>query len=205
MLAKRLFDCSCVLLTLPLTIPLLLVTALIVRIGLGSPVLFVQERPGKDGRLFRLIKFRTMRDTRHADGTLLPDAQRLPPLGRLLRASSLDELPELWNVLRAEMSLVGPRPLLPEYLPLYSPQQARRHDVLPGITGWAQINGRNALSWDQKFALDVWYVAHRSLWLDCWILARTVIQMFQRSGIAAAGEATMPRFEGPSPQPGKSS
>lgn len=205
MLAKRLFDCSCVFLTLPLTVPLLLVTALIVRIGLGSPVLFIQERPGKGGRLFLLVKFRTMRDARRADGTLLPDAQRLPPLGRLLRASSLDELPELWNVLRGEMSLVGPRPLLPEYLPLYSPQQARRHDVLPGITGWAQINGRNALSWDQKFALDVWYVTHRSLWLDCWILALTVIKMFQRSGISAAGEATMPRFEGPAQQTGKRS
>ncbi len=196
MLAKRLFDCALVALTAPLTVPLLIVTALVVRAGLGSPVLFVQERPGHNSRPFRMIKFRTMRDARGADGNLLPDAQRLPPLGRALRASSLDELPELLNVLRGEMSLVGPRPLLPEYLPLYSREQARRHEVLPGITGWAQVNGRNALSWEQKFALDVWYVEHRSLALDCRILLRTVLNVLRRSGISASGEATMPRFEG---------
>ena len=178
-----------------LAVPLALL-AWQVRRKLGSPVLFTQVRPGLHGKSFRMVKFRTMTDARDASGALLPDAQRLTPFGRFLRASSLDELPELWNVLRGEMSLVGPRPLLMEYLPLYSPEQARRHEVRPGITGWAQINGRNAISWADKFALDVWYVDHRSLWLDLRILWMTVRKVLVRDGISAAGEATMPRFEG---------
>jgi lipopolysaccharide/colanic/teichoic acid biosynthesis glycosyltransferase len=148
------------------------------------------------GRQFTMVKFRTMTDERGPDGVLLPDAQRLTPFGRFLRASSLDELPELWNVLKGEMSLVGPRPLLMEYLPLYTPEQARRHEVRPGITGWAQVNGRNAISWADKFALDVWYVDHRSLWLDVQILWRTVRKVLVRDGISAAGEATMTKFTG---------
>ncbi len=167
-----------------------------VRRKLGSPVLFTQVRPGLHGKPFRMVKFRTMTDARDSSGALLPDAKRLTPFGRFLRASSLDELPELWNVLRGEMSLVGPRPLLMEYLPLYSPDQARRHEVRPGITGWAQVNGRNAISWADKFALDVWYVDHRSLWLDVRILWLTVRKVLVRDGISAAGEATMPKFEG---------
>ena len=163
---------------------------------LGSPVLFTQVRPGVHGKPFLMVKFRTMTDERDASGALLPDAKRLTPFGRFLRASSLDELPELWNVLRGEMSLVGPRPLLMEYLPLYSPEQARRHEVRPGITGWAQVNGRNAISWADKFALDVWYVDNRSLWLDVKILWRTVRKVLVRDGISAAGEATMPKFTG---------
>ncbi len=167
-----------------------------VRRKLGSPVLFTQVRPGLHGKPFRMVKFRTMTDARDATGALLTDAQRLTPFGRFLRASSLDELPELWNVLRGEMSLVGPRPLLMEYLPLYSPEQARRHKVRPGITGWAQVNGRNAISWADKFALDVWYVDNHSLWLDLRILWLTVRKVVVRDGISAEGEATMPRFEG---------
>ena len=169
------------------------------RCKLGSPVLFRQVRPGLYGRPFMMVKFRTMTDERGADGALLPDAQRLTAFGHFLRASSLDELPELWNVLRGEMSLVGPRPLLMEYLPLYSPAQARRHDVRPGITGWAQVNGRNAVSWDERFALDVWYVEHCSLWLDLRILWLTVRKVLVREGISAQGEATMPRFTGNKP------
>ena len=193
---KRLFDLLAAALgLLLLTVPLALL-AWQVRRKLGSPVLFTQVRPGLHGRPFRMVKFRTMTDARDASGALLPDAQRLTPFGRFLRASSLDELPELWNVLRGDMSLVGPRPLLMEYLPLYSPEQARRHEVRPGITGWAQVNGRNAISWADKFALDVWYVDHRSLWLDLRILWLTVRKVLVRDGISAAGEATMPRFEG---------
>lgn len=180
---------------LVLAVPLLAL-AWLVRRKLGSPVLFTQVRPGLHGKPFRMVKFRTMTDARDASGALLPDAQRLTPFGRFLRASSLDELPELWNVLRGEMSLVGPRPLLMEYLPLYSTEQARRHEVRPGITGWAQVNGRNTISWADKFALDVWYVDHRSLWLDVRILWLTVRKVLVRDGISAAGEATMPRFEG---------
>ena len=159
-------------------------------------MLFRQVRPGKDGRTFEMIKFRTMTDERGKDGELLPDAQRLTPFGQFLRSTSLDELPELWNVLKGEMSLVGPRPLLMEYLPLYSERQARRHDLKPGITGWAQINGRNALSWEEKFELDVWYVENRTLWLDIKILFLTVWQVVKRDGISHGEEATMPRFEG---------
>jgi lipopolysaccharide/colanic/teichoic acid biosynthesis glycosyltransferase len=193
---KRLFDFVAALLALMLFALPLLVLARLIRRKLGSPVLFKQVRPGLHGKPFKMVKFRTMTDERGSDGALLPDAQRLTPFGRFLRASSLDELPELWNVLNGEMSLVGPRPLLMEYLPLYSPEQARRHEVRPGITGWAQINGRNAISWTDKFALDVWYVDHRSLWLDVRILCLTVRKVLVRDGISAAGEATMPRFEG---------
>ena len=196
---KRLFDLLVSAIgLLILAVPLALL-AWQVRRKLGSPVLFTQRRPGLHGKPFRMIKFRTMTDARDTSGALLPDAQRLTPFGRFLRASSLDELPELWNVLRGEMSLVGPRPLLMEYLPLYSPEQARRHEVRPGITGWAQVNGRNAISWADKFALDVWYVDHRSLWLDVRILWLTVRKVLVRDGISAAGEATMPRFEGDKP------
>lgn len=193
---KRLFDLlASAMGLLLLAVPLALL-AWQVRRKLGSPVLFTQVRPGLHGKPFRMVKFRTMTDARDASGALLPDAQRLTPFGRFLRASSLDELPELWNVLRGEMSLVGPRPLLMEYLPLYSPEQARRHEVRPGITGWAQVNGRNAISWADKFALDVWYVDHRSLWLDVRILWLTVRKVVVRDGISAAGEATMPKFTG---------
>ena len=193
---KRLFDFLFSMLgLLALCLPLL-VLILVVRQKLGSPVFFRQVRPGFHGKPFRMVKFRTMTDERDSSGALLPDAQRLTPFGSFLRASSLDELPELWNVLRGEMSLVGPRPLLMEYLPLYSPEQARRHELRPGITGWAQVNGRNAISWADKFALDVWYVDHRSLWLDVRILWMTVRKVLVRDGISAAGEATMPKFEG---------
>ena len=193
---KRLFDITAAFAALLLlALPLALLTWQ-VRRKLGSPAFFRQVRPGMHGQPFEMVKFRTMTDARGADGALLPDADRLTPFGRFLRASSLAELPELWNVLKGEMSLVGPRPLLMEYLPLYSPQQARRHEVRPGITGWAQVNGRNALGWDEKFKLDVWYVDHRSLWLDIKILWLTVKKVLVREGISAAGEATMPRFTG---------
>ena len=161
----------------------------------GSPF-FTQVRPGKDGQLFTLIKFKTMTDARDAQGKLLPDADRLTPVGRWVRKTSLDELPQLLNVVRGEMSLVGPRPLLPEYLPLYSPEQARRHEVRPGITGWAQVNGRNAISWEQKFAYDVWYVDHQSFGLDMKILLRTITKVLRGSGINAAHAATMEKFTG---------
>ena len=193
---KRLFDITAAFAALLLlALPLALLTWQ-VRRKLGSPAFFRQVRPGMHGQPFEMVKFRTMTDARGPDGALLPDADRLTPFGRFLRASSLDELPELWNVLKGEMSLVGPRPLLMEYLPLYSPQQARRHEVRPGITGWAQVNGRNALGWNDKFKLDVWYVDHRSLWLDIKILWLTVKKVLVREGISAAGEATMPRFTG---------
>lgn len=195
---KRLFDvvasaCALLLLALPL-----LVVIWMVRRKLGSPVFFTQMRPGLQGKPFLMVKFRTMTDARGPDGALLPDADRLTPFGRFLRATSLDELPELWNVVKGDMSLVGPRPLLMEYLPLYSPEQARRHAVRPGVTGWAQVNGRNTLSWDDKFKLDVWYVDHRSLWLDLKILWLTVRKVLVREGISAAGEATMGKFTGSS-------
>ena len=167
-----------------------------VRRKLGSPVFFQQVRPGLHGQPFNMVKFRTMTGARAADGTLLPDAERLTSFGRFLRASSLDELPELWNVLKGEMSLVGPRPLLMQYLPLYSPTQARRHEVRPGITGWAQINGRNALSWEQKFDLDIVYVDSHSIGLDIKILWLTIRKVLMREGISAAGEATMSAFTG---------
>jgi lipopolysaccharide/colanic/teichoic acid biosynthesis glycosyltransferase len=193
---KRLFDLVVASLALLfLAVPLLALAGLIRR-KLGSPVLFRQVRPGLQGKPFTMVKFRTMTDECGSDGALLPDAQRLTPFGRFLRASSLDELPELRNVLRGEMSLVGPRPLLMEYLPLYTPEQARRHEVRPGITGWAQVNGRNAIGWPDKFALDVWYVDNQSLWLDIQILWMTVRKVLVRDGISAAGEATMSKFTG---------
>ena len=174
----------------------LLLLALLVRTKLGSPVFFRQTRPGLHGKPFEMLKFRTMTDARDAQGELLPDSERLPPFGRFLRSSSLDELPELWNVLKGEMSLVGPRPLLMEYLPLYTPQQYRRHEVRPGVTGWAQVNGRNAISWEEKFALDVWYVENQSFWLDVKILFLTVKKVLVKDGISASGEATMTKFTG---------
>lgn len=193
---KRLFDFFASLLgLLVLALPLLALIWL-VRRKLGSPVFFRQVRPGMNGKPFEMVKFRTMTDERDPGGELLPDAVRLTPFGRFLRSSSLDELPELWNVLKGDMSLVGPRPLLMEYLPLYSPEQARRHEVRPGVTGWAQINGRNAISWEDKFKLDTWYVDNRSLWLDIKILWLTVKKVLVRDGISAAGEATMSKFTG---------
>lgn len=193
---KRTFDLLLVLATLPLWLPVVAALALLVRLALGGPVLFRQPRVGRQGRVFRLWKFRSMTDARDARGRLLPDAERLTPFGRALRSTSLDELPSLVNVLRGEMSLVGPRPLLVEYLPLYSPRQARRHEVRPGVTGWAQVNGRNALGWEQRFEHDVWYVDHRSFWLDLRILAMTVAKVFRREGVSAEGHATMEPFRG---------
>ncbi len=193
---KRLFDIIVTTFFLVPTILLGLLVAVIVRIKMGSPVIFSQVRPDLHGRPFRMYKFRSMTDQRDANGEYLLDEMRLTSFGEFLRSSSLDELPELWNVLKGDMSLVGPRPLLMEYLPLYSPEQARRHEVRPGITGWAQVNGRNALSWEEKFKLDVWYVDHRSLWLDIKILWLTVRKVLVREGISAAGEATMHKFTG---------
>lgn len=193
---KRLMDLSAAILGLLLLSPLILLLALLIRLKLGSPILFSQIRPGLDGKPFNMIKFRSMTDERDAKGALLPDSVRLTAFGKFLRSSSLDELPELWNVLKGEMSLVGPRPLLMEYLHHYTPEQARRHLVRPGITGWAQINGRNAISWEEKFKLDVWYVDNQSFWLDLKILFLTVKKVFVREGISAAGEATMPKFTG---------
>ena len=193
---KRGFDFVAALVALFLLALPLLVLIVQVRRKLGSPIFFRQTRPGIQGKPFEMIKFRTMTDARDPNGQLLNDAARLTPFGRFLRSSSLDELPELWNVLKGDMSLVGPRPLLMEYLPLYSLEQARRHEVRPGITGWAQVNGRNALSWEEKFKLDVWYVENQSLWLDIKILWMTVQKVLVREGVSAAGEATMPRFTG---------
>ena len=195
---KRLSDILCAGGGLLLLSPLLLWLAWRIRQDMGSPVLFTQERPGKGGKPFRMIKFRSMRDALGPDGQPLSDLERLTTLGQKLRSSSADELPELWNVVKGEMSLVGPRPLLMEYLPLYTPEQARRHEVRPGITGWAQVNGRNAISWDEKFALDVWYVDNRTFWLDLKILAHTILKVFARDGIMAAGGGIMPKFRGPS-------
>ncbi|WP_431603778.1 sugar transferase [Alcanivorax profundi] len=193
---KRLMDIAGALCGLLVLGPVILLLAVLVRVKLGSPVLFRQVRPGKDSRVFQMAKFRTMTDARDANGDLLPDADRLTGFGQFLRSSSLDELPELWNVLKGDMSLVGPRPLLMEYLPLYSERQARRHEVRPGVTGWAQINGRNALSWDEKFELDVWYVENRTLWLDIKILFLTVWKVVKRDGISQEGEVTMSKFTG---------
>ena len=177
----------------------MLALALLVRLKLGAPVLFRQQRPGLHGKPFTLYKFRTMIGARDADGNLLPDAERLTSFGRFLRSSSLDELPELFNVLKGEMSLVGPRPLLMEYLPLYSEEQMRRHEARPGITGWAQINGRNALTWEDKFKLDVWYVDHRSLWLDIRIIVLTIWKILKREGISQPGHVTAQKFMGERP------
>lgn len=195
-ISKRLLDLLVSLFLLILLFPLLLIVALVVRVKIGSPVLFEQVRPGFHGKLFKIKKFRTMSSEKNCDGELLPDEQRLPTLGKWLRASSIDELPSLFNVLKGDLTLVGPRPLIPQYLPLYSEQQARRHDVAPGITGWAQINGRNALSWEERFRLDVWYVDNQSFMLDMKIIARTGIKVIRQDGITKEGHATMPPFEG---------
>jgi len=195
-MAKRIFDLVLLGVSLPVLLPVFVVVGLLVRLKLGSPVLFRQQRPGLKGVPFEMIKFRTMLDSRDEAGELLSDEERLTSFGRSLRASSLDELPELWNIFKGEMSFVGPRPLLMQYLPLYSAEQARRHDALPGITGWAQIKGRNSLSWDEKFKYDVWYVDNRSLGLDLKILAQTGQLVFGRKGVSADGHATMPPFEG---------
>lgn len=195
-MVKRIFDFVAALVLVVILSPVLLLTAVVAALTMGCPIVFRQERPGKGGRLFTLYKFRTMRSAIGADGRPLDDSQRLTSVGKTLRSSSLDELPELWNVIKGEMSLVGPRPLLVEYLPRYSPEQARRHEVLPGITGWAQVNGRNAITWEQKFALDLWYVDNRSLLLDMEILAMTLRALIKRTGISARGHATMPEFEG---------
>ncbi len=193
---KRLFDFGAASLLIILLSPVIAVVALITRWRLGSPVLFSQQRPGMAGKPFTLRKFRTMTDERDADGQLLPDEQRLGRFGSFLRSTSLDELPEFLNVLTGDMSLVGPRPLLMRYLERYTPEQARRHEVRPGITGWAQVNGRNALSWEQKFALDVWYVDHLSFRLDLRILALTLVRTLRREGISQQGQATMEEFYG---------
>ncbi len=193
---KRLFDLFIGAIAAIILSPLMAAIALLVWIRLGKPVLFRQVRPGLHGQPFRLLKFRTMIDAADGNGSPLSDAERLTPFGHFLRRWSLDELPELYNVLRGDMSLVGPRPLLMEYLPLYTAEQARRHNVRPGLTGWAQVNGRNAISWDQKFALDLWYVKHLNLSLDLRILWLTIRNVFTRHGISAEGETTMPRFTG---------
>ena len=198
---KRLLDLTLVLPLLLLTLPLLAGGAALAALLNRGRWLFRQARPGWHGRLFTLCKLQTMTEARDAAGQLLPDAQRLPPLGRWLRATSLDELPQLWNIVRGDLSLVGPRPLLPEYLPLYSPQQARRHAVRPGLTGWAQVNGRNAIGWEEKFAFDVWYVDHLSLALDLSILWRTAGRVLGRRGINAPGQATTVAFQGSPPPP----
>jgi len=193
---KRVFDIALSLVLLLLLSPLIAMVAAGVRARLGAPVLFRQMRPGLHAQPFIMLKFRTMIEMHGSDGQPLADERRLTPFGRFLRGSSLDELPELLNVLRGEMSLVGPRPLLMEYVPLYNEFQARRHEVRPGITGWAQINGRNALSWEEKFDLDIWYVENRTMWLDIRILALTVLKVIRREGVSAANEATMPAFRG---------
>jgi sugar transferase EpsL len=194
--SKRLLDLALTIPALILLAPLLALVACLVRIKLGAPILFRHQRPGLHGRPFILLKFRTMIDARDEDGKLLPDAQRLTRFGHFLRSTSIDELPELINVLKGEMSLVGPRPLLMEYLDRYTPEQMRRHDILPGITGWAQINGRNALEWGQRFALDVWYVDHQSLWLDLKIFVLTVWKVVLREGISQTGQATVEEYKG---------
>ena len=195
---KRIFDLLAALLGLTILSPVLTVTAVLVRVKLGSPVLFSQLRPGLNSKPFYVYKFRTMTDQRDADGQLLPDDVRLTPFGKLLRKLSLDELPQLFNVIKGDLSLVGPRPLLMQYLSLYSTEQARRHEVRPGITGWAQVNGRNAISWEEKFRLDVWYVDNRSFWLDLRILLLTLKKVFIREGISQEGQATMEKFSGSS-------
>lgn len=195
-LLKRLIDIGLASVALVLLSPVLLVIAGSVWFFLGSPVLFTQNRPGLNAKIFKMIKFRTMRDATDSNGNTLPDSERLTKFGLFLRASSLDELPELWNVLKGDMSLVGPRPLLIEYLALYTPEQMRRHEVRPGITGWAQVNGRNAISWEEKFKLDVWYVDNRSFWLDMKILLLTMKKVFVREGISADGHVTIEPFKG---------
>ena len=193
---KRIFDILVSVIALFLLCPIIFVVIRKVAKNLGIPVLFKQERPGQYGQIFRMIKFRSMRDAVDKEGNSLPDSERLTPFGQKLRSSSLDELPGLWNVLKGDMSLVGPRPLLVEYLPLYSDEQAKRHNVRPGITGWAQVNGRNAISWEEKFKLDVWYIENQSFWLDIKILFLTVKKVFIKDGISSEGEVTMHKFTG---------
>ena len=195
-MGKRLFDLCVSILAISLLWPVLLLLAMLVRANLGSPILFVQQRPGLNGVPFNMFKFRTMTDAKDVAGNSLTDADRLTRFGKFLRSTSLDELPEFWNMLKGEMSLVGPRPLLMDYLPLYNNVQARRHEVRPGITGWAQINGRNAIRWDEKFKLDVWYVDNRTFKLDIYIIALTALRVFQRHGVNAQGDVTMPVFTG---------
>jgi lipopolysaccharide/colanic/teichoic acid biosynthesis glycosyltransferase len=190
------FDVLLSMVVLIVLLPAIAVVALLIYRKLGSPVLFRQTRPGFHGKPFKMIKFRTMLDAVDAQGNPLPDSERMAPFGQFLRASSLDELPGLWNVFKGDMSLAGPRPLLMEYLPLYSKEQSRRHDVRPGVTGWAQVNGRNAISWEEKFKLDVWYVDNRSFWLDLKILLLTVKKVLVRDGISGEGEVTMSKFTG---------
>lgn len=196
---KRAFDIFIACLVLLLFLPFLIIIGILIRLKLGSPILFFQERPGKNGVLFKMIKFRTMTDARNENGNLLSDKERLTPFGKFLRACSIDELPELLNVLKGDMSLVGPRPLLVEYLELYNKDQSRRHEVVPGVTGWAQVNGRNAISWEDRFNLDIWYVDHRSFRLDLLILFRTAKKVLIREGINSEGQATMEKFKGTSP------
>lgn len=193
---KRIFDFLVAGSALIILAPIILVIALFVRVRLGAPIFFTQIRPGLNGQPFRMVKFRTMLDILDSNGRALPDELRMTRFGRFLRSTSLDELPELWNVVCGDMSLVGPRPLLMEYLPLYTQEQSRRHEVKPGITGWAQVNGRNAISWEEKFSLDVWYVENQSIFLDVKIIIITIWKIFKREGISAKGEATMPRFSG---------
>ncbi|MGK2237295.1 MAG: lipopolysaccharide/colanic/teichoic acid biosynthesis glycosyltransferase [Pseudomonadota bacterium] len=193
---KRLFDFLVALFTLFILLPVIIVIAVLIRFKLGSPILFTQDRPGLNGKIFKMMKFRTMLDAKDKQGNLLPDDERMTPFGAFLRSTSLDELPGLFNVLKGDMSLVGPRPLLVQYLPLYSTEQARRHYVRPGITGWAQVNGRNAISWDQKFKFDVWYVDNQSFLLDFKILLLTVKKVFVREGISADGHVTIEPFKG---------
>ena len=194
--AKRTLDLAACFFVLVICSPFLLFLFLLVRIKLGSPVLFRQKRPGKDGKLFKMVKFRSMTDERDEKGELLEDAKRIPKFGKFLRSSSLDELPEFWNVLKGNMSLVGPRPLLEEYLPLYDDRQKKRHDVRPGITGWAQVNGRNAIGWEERLEMDAWYVENRNLWLDLKIIAMTVLKVVKRDDISAPGHATKEKFTG---------
>lgn len=198
---KRIFDFGVALLVIALVWPVIVLVALLVRINLGVPVLFRQQRPGLDAKPFYIYKFRTMLLTRDGRGDLLPDRERMTRFGSLLRKFSLDELPQLFNVLKGELSLVGPRPLLMEYLPLYTPEQARRHEVLPGITGWAQVNGRNAISWEDKFKYDVWYVDHQSFWLDMKILWMTMMKVVRSEGVSQAGNVTMEKFQGQTKHP----
>jgi len=193
---KRIFDIFASVIALLLLTPIIFIVSRKIAQNLGKPILFKQNRPGLHGEVFKMIKFRSMRDASDGNGKILPDSERLTPFGQKLRSSSLDELPGLWNVIKGDMSLVGPRPLLVEYLPLYSREQAKRHNIRPGITGWAQINGRNAISWEEKFKLDVWYVENQSFWLDFKILFLTVKKVFIKDGISADGEATMSKFEG---------
>ena len=194
--SKRLFDLSFALIALVILSPIILVTAILVRVFIGTPILFKQQRPGYKGQPFFIYKFRTMTNRVAHDGSLLSDAERLTRFGHLLRSLSLDELPELFNIVRGEMSFVGPRPLLMEYLPLYSPEQARRHDVVPGLTGWAQINGRNTVDWPARFAMDIWYVDHWSFWLDIRIIFLTVWKVLSREGVNQEGQSTVEYFKG---------